>query len=88
VYEFNIEPGKVTAVSRAKIIQHSHITLSMEMFRKMAADKSGTAGDQDSHRLADMKSPPFLLAWCKTTPFSERRSPLLLSFFCPSAGCR
>jgi hypothetical protein len=45
MYEFDVESGQVATVTGTKIIQHSHIGVLMKMFRKMAADKSGSSGD-------------------------------------------
>jgi hypothetical protein len=45
IYEFDVESGKIAAVTGTKIIQHSHSGVPMKMFREMAADKSGTSSD-------------------------------------------
>ena len=50
VYEFDVEPSKVAAVAGTEIIQNAHSGVPMKIFRKTAADKSGTSSDQDSHR--------------------------------------
>lgn len=45
MYEFDIEPGKISRMTGTKIIQHPHSSLPMKMFRKMAANKAGASSD-------------------------------------------
>ena len=62
--ELHVKPVQIMPVSGTQIVQHADLGFSVEILCDMTADKTGTACNQDSHKLPTSLTSAFMRSIC------------------------
>ena len=64
--ELHIQPFEIVQIAGPEVVQHADFRLAVEVFRNMAADESGSAGNQNSHFVLISFTSAFMRSICSS----------------------